>query len=56
MNKKLTIISAILTVVAIASILWYRLFPSEPVSEPHYQDYRALDQPRLIPKKKHINE
>jgi len=51
MNKKLTIISAILTVVAIASILWYRLFPSEPVSEPHYQDYRALDQPRLIPKK-----
>ena len=48
--KKLTIIVAIVTIVTIAPILWYKLLLSQPVSELHYHDYWTLNQPRLIPK------
>jgi len=46
--KKPTIISVVLVIAIIASILQYGLFPSQPVSEPHYNDYWSLNQPRLI--------
>ena len=48
--KKLTIISTILTII-IVPVLRYWLFSSQPVSEPHYDDYWSVNQPHLIPEK-----